>query len=462
MARVGSGERPPRGPLNRVNVVGGGLAGCEAAWQLARAGFPVRLVEMRPGKSTGAHTGGGLAELVCSNSLKSALLHNAHGCLKAELELLESLLIEAANFSRVPAGSALAVDRQKFSAEVERRLTADPLVEVVREEVTEPPEAPAVLATGPLTAPTLMGRLEDELGRGRLFFHDATSPVVTADSLDPEKVFPAGRHGAGDDYLNVGLSAEAYENFWQNLLTLPRAPVHAVDREPVGDDFAVFEGCLPLEVLAERGRDALRFGPLRPVGLRRPDTGESYHAVIQLRAEDRGRTRYSLVGCQTRLTPPAQRTLLRSLPGLERAEFVRYGRMHRNSYLDGPALLVSTLEFRGRPGVFVAGQLSGAEGYVEAAATGLLAGRNLARRLRGMEPLVPPRETVLGGLVRTLSGVEREDEDGPPSPVNANFGLLPPLSGQVRGKKDRRTALALRALAAMRAFRWRLGSVGPP
>jgi methylenetetrahydrofolate--tRNA-(uracil-5-)-methyltransferase len=453
-------ERPPRGPL-RVTVVGGGLAGCEAAWQLARAGHPVRLFEMRPGRSTGAHTGGGLAELVCSNSLKSLELHTAHGCLKAELELLGSLLLESARLTRVPAGAALAVDREKFSAEIERKLTADPLVEVVREEVTEPPEAPVVLATGPLTSPALMGRLEEKLGRGRFFFHDATSPVVTAESLDPAKVFPAGRHGRGDDYLNVGLSAEEYERFRQNLLTLPRAPIHAVDEEIAGDDFAVFEGCLPLEVLAGRGRDALRFGPLRPVGLRRPDTEETYHAVIQLRAEDRERTRYSLVGCQTRLTPPAQRTLLRSLPGLERAEFVRYGRMHRNGYLDGPALLEVTLELRGRPGVFVAGQLSGAEGYVEAAATGLLAGWNLVRRLSGREPLVPPRETVLGGLVRTLTGEGRTDASAP-CPVNANFGLLPPLSGRVRGKRNRRTALALRALAAMRAFRWRLGPGDPP
>jgi methylenetetrahydrofolate--tRNA-(uracil-5-)-methyltransferase len=443
-------------------VVGGGLAGCEAAWQLARAGHPVRLFEMRPGKGTGAHTGGGLAELVCSNSLKSVELHNAHGCLKAELELLGSLLIEAAELCRVPAGAALAVDRELFSIEVERRLTAHPLIVVVREEVTEPPEAPAILATGPLTGPTLMGRLEEELGRGRLFFHDATSPVVTAESLDSRKIFPAGRHGRGDDYLNVGLSTEAYESFYRNLLTLPRAPVHAVDGEIAGDNFAVFEGCLPLEVLAERGRDALRFGPLRPVGLRRPDTGESFHAVIQLRAEDRGKTRYSLVGCQTRLTPPAQRTLLRSLPGLERVEFVRYGRMHRNGYLDGPALLEASLELRGRPGVFVAGQLSGAEGYVEAVATGLLAGKNLVRRLSGEEPLVPPRETVLGGLVRTLSGADRCYEDDPPCPVNANFGLLPPLSTRVRGKMDRRMALAHRALAAMRAFKWRIEPCGTP
>jgi methylenetetrahydrofolate--tRNA-(uracil-5-)-methyltransferase len=445
-----------------VTVVGGGLAGCEAAWQLARAGFSVRLFEMRPGKPTGAHTGGGLAELVCSNSLKSVEPRNAHGCLKAELELLGSLLIESAKLTRVPAGAALAVDREKFSAEVEERLAADPRVEVVREEVTGLPEAPAVLATGPLTAPALMGRLEEELGRGRLFFHDATAPVVTAESLDPTKVFPAGRHGRGDDYLNVGLSAGEYEDFRRKLLTLPRAPVHAVDGEIAGDDFAVFEGCLPLEVLAERGRDALRFGPLRPVGLRRPDTGETYHAVLQLRAEDRERTRYGLVGCQTRLTPPAQRELLRSLPGLERAEFVRCGRMHRNSYLDGSALLGASLEFRGRPGVFVAGQLSGAEGYVEAVATGLLAGRNLARRLSGEEPLVPPRETVLGGLVRTLSGEGRIDADSTPCPVNANFGLLPPLSGRVRGRRDRGTALAHRALAAMRAFRWRLGTHDRP
>jgi methylenetetrahydrofolate--tRNA-(uracil-5-)-methyltransferase len=437
-------------------VVGGGLAGCEAAWQIARSGFPVRLYEMRPGTQTGAHTGGGLAELVCSNSLKSTAVHNAHGCLKAELEALGSVLLVAAEKCRVPAGTALAVDRRLFSAEVEDRLTAHPLVEVVREEVFSIPDAPAVLATGPLTAPALMQDLEEKLGRGRLFFHDATAPVVTAESLDGGKVFPAGRHGREADYLNVGLTEELYVQFRAQLLELPRSPVHGVDRELADKDFAVFEGCLPLEILAERGRDALRFGPLRPVGIRHPQSGESYHAVLQLRAEDRDRTRYGLVGCQTRLTPPSQRRLFRSLPGMERAEFVRYGRMHRNSYLDGPALLTPGLELRGRDGVFVAGQLTGAEGYVEAIATGLLAGKNLARRLAGPGPLVPPRESVLGGLVRTLTGEGLTGDAGGRNPVNAHFGLLPPLCEVVGGKRRRREALASRALAATRAFRWRL------
>ncbi|HDR06753.1 MAG TPA: methylenetetrahydrofolate--tRNA-(uracil(54)-C(5))-methyltransferase (FADH(2)-oxidizing) TrmFO, partial [Candidatus Coatesbacteria bacterium] len=441
----------------KAAVVGAGLAGCEAAWQLARAGVSVWLYEMRPGRGTGAHTGGGLAELVCSNSLKSVELHSAHGCLKAELEILGSMLLAAAKKARVPAGAALAVDRELFSAEVERAVSSQPLIRVIREEVLELPQAPALLATGPLTGPELMARLEEELGRGRLFFHDATSPVVTRESLDLAEVFPAGRGVQGADYLNVGLSAEAYEHLWRGLLTLPRAPVHGADRELVEGGFSVFEGCLPLELLAERGRDAPRFGPLRPVGLRRPGSGESFHAVLQLRAEDREKTRYSLVGCQTRLTPAAQRKLFRSLPGMERAEFVRYGRMHRNSYLDGPALLEASLEVKKLRGLFIAGQLSGAEGYVEAVATGLLAGANLARRLSGLEPVVPPPETMLGALVRTVAGKDRPDENTIPCPTGAHFGLLPPLSSRVRGKRLRREAMAHRALAAMRAFRWRCG-----
>ncbi|MCK4594391.1 methylenetetrahydrofolate--tRNA-(uracil(54)-C(5))-methyltransferase (FADH(2)-oxidizing) TrmFO, partial [bacterium] len=303
-----------------VTVVGGGLAGCEAAWQLSQMGHAVRLYEMRPGKETGAHSGGGLAELVCSNSFKSVYPHNAHGCLKAELELLGSLLLETARANGVPAGTALAVDRKLFSGDVERKIGAHRLIEIIREEVTELPAAPVVLATGPLTSATLLEDLEEKLGRERLFFHDATSPVVTTESLDLGQIFPAGRHGRGTDYLNVGLSKERYEDFRQRLLRLPRAPVHGVDRELAEGNFTVFEGCLPLEVLAERGEDALRFGPLRPIGIRHPGTGETYHAVLQLRAENREKTRYSLVGCQTRLTPPAQRALLRHLPGMERAE----------------------------------------------------------------------------------------------------------------------------------------------
>ena len=304
---------------------------------------------MRPVVETGAHEGAGLARLVCSNSFKGRDLHQARGLLKAEGEVLGSMLLCLAADCSVPAGAALAVDRERFSASVEAALEDEHLIEIVRSEVTDFPEAPTVLASGPLTSSALLLVLERELGGRRLFFHDATAPVVSADSLDRRIVFAAGRHGRDADYLNVGLDRERYEDFRRRLLTAPRAPVHGADEGLPDDDFAVFEGCLPLEVLAERSEDALRFGPLRPVGLRRPDTGESFHAVLQLRAEDHEGGRYNLVGCQTRLTPPAQRELFRSLPGLDNLEFVRYGRMHRNSYLDGPALLRPSLELRAGP-----------------------------------------------------------------------------------------------------------------
>ncbi|MBD3399231.1 MAG: methylenetetrahydrofolate--tRNA-(uracil(54)-C(5))-methyltransferase (FADH(2)-oxidizing) TrmFO [Candidatus Coatesbacteria bacterium] len=440
-----------------VRVVGGGLAGCEAAWQLARGGCRVRLYEMRPGVSTGAHRGAGLAELVCSNSFKGRAPHQARGLLKAEGVTLGSLLLELAAECSVPAGAALAVDRDRFSAAVEAALNAESAIEIVRREVCDWPAAPLLLATGPLTSPALSAVLRRELGGRRLFFHDATAPVVTAASLDRRTVFAAGRHGRDSDYLNVGLRREQYEEFHRRLLSLPRAPIQGVDARAEADGLSLFEACLPLEVLAERSADALRFGPLRPVGLRRPDTGESYYAVIQLRAEDRAATRYNLVGCQTRLTPPAQRELFRSLPGLEGVEFVRYGRMHRNSYLDGPRLLKPTLELFDRPGCFVAGQLSGSEGYGEAVLTGLLAGRNLARRLRGLPPLEPPATTMLGALVRTLSGRGLRPSTVP-APVNANFGLLPPTTARTRGRRGRRLGRAQRALAACRVFAWRLAT----
>ncbi len=444
-----------------VTVVGAGLAGCEAAWQLARLGCGVRLFEMRPAVRTGAHRTAGPAELVCSNSFKGRDISGSHGALKAEGRLLGSLLLRLAEECAVPAGGALAVDRERFSRAVERTLADEPLIELVRAEVTTFPTAPAVLAAGPLPSPALADELRSELGSRRLFFHDATAPVVTRESLDESRLFAAGRHGRDGDYLNVGLSREDYAAFIEGLSNAPRAPVAGVDEELVDGDYAVFEGCLPLEVLAGRSPEAPRFGPLRPVGLRNPATGESYHAVLQLRAEDAAGERWGLVGCQTRLTPPAQRDLFRRLPGLERAEFVRYGRMHRNGHLDGPRLLRPTLELRGRPGVFVAGQLSGAEGYSEAVLTGLLAGVNLARQLTGLSPLTPPRECLLGALTRTLAG-EGLASGTAAGPVNANFGLTPPLAVKVRGRRDRRRARALRGLAACRAFNHRLRSTPLP
>ncbi|MCD4733627.1 methylenetetrahydrofolate--tRNA-(uracil(54)-C(5))-methyltransferase (FADH(2)-oxidizing) TrmFO [bacterium] len=436
-----------------VTIVGGGLAGCEAAWQLLRRGHRVRLLEMRPSVETGAHDGDGLAQLVCSNSLKGKGLSSAHGCLKAEATVLGSLLLEVAGEVSIPAGGALAVERAAFSAAVEERLLKAG-VELVREELTEFPAFPVVIASGPLTSPALMKSLVKELGAERLFFHDATAPVFTTESLDLKRVFAAGRHGQAADYLNVGLNKEEYLRFREQLINLPRARVHGVEEELADNNFAVFEGCLPIEVLAERSEDALRYGPLRPIGLRTP-AGENFYAVLQLRAEDSTRTRYNLVGCQTRLTPLAQRALFRSLPGLEQAEFVRYGRMHRNSYLNGYQLLNPTLELRGQRGIFVAGQLSGAEGYTEAIATGLLAGLNLDRRLRGLDPLTPPAVSLLGALTRTIAGKGLLHKSGVPAPVNVNFGLLPPLNGpKVKKKKERKEAYSQRSQAAMHVFRY--------
>jgi len=441
-----------------VTIVGGGLAGCEAAWQLLCRGHRVRLLEMRPAVQTGAHSGDGLAQLVCSNSLKGTGLSSAHGCLKAEATLLGSLLLEVAGEVSIPAGGALAVERAAFSAAVETRLL-DAGVELVRRELTEFPASPVVIASGPLTSPALMKSLMGKLGSERLYFHDATAPVFTTESLDLKRVFAAGRHGQAADYLNVGLSKTEYLNFREQLTKLPRAAIHGVDGELADNDFAVFEGCLPIEVLAERAEDAMRYGPLRPIGLRNP-AGENFYAVLQLRAEDTAKTRYNLVGCQTRLTPPAQRELFRSLPGLEQAEFVRYGRMHRNSYLNGYQLLNPTLELRGQRGVFVAGQLSGAEGYTEAIATGLLAGLNLDRRLRGLEPITPPAVSLLGALTRTIAGKGLRHKSGVPAPVNVNFGLLPPLNGpKVKKKKERKEAHSQRSLAAMNVFHHELNSI---
>lgn len=403
----------------------------------------VTLVEMRPQVSTPAHQTDLLAELVCSNSFKSVETLNAHGLLKAELRLLGSLLLRCADEARVPAGAALAVDRTVFARRVTELVSSHPNVRVVREEATDLP-SPGIVATGPLTSERLGAALARRLGTGALAFYDAIAPIVAADSLDRTRLFAASRYGKGDgdDYLNAPLSEAEYADFVAALSGADRYQAHEFDGVPY------FEGCLPVEELAARGRDALRFGPMKPVGLVDPATGRAPHAVVQLRREDRAGQMWNLVGFQTRLRTGEQRRVLRTIPGLEAAEFLRYGSIHRNSYLNSPACLSPCLTLKDAAATFVAGQLTGVEGYTESLGTGLLAGLNLARVLRGLEPLIPAPTTMLGALLAYL----RDAEPGDFQPMNANFGLLPPLERPVRDRVKRKAALADRALAAMRDF----------
>jgi len=427
-----------------VTVVGGGLAGCEAAWALAARGVDVTLMEMRPVRGTPAHQTDRLAELVCSNSFKSLEPTNAHGLLKAEMRKLGSLILEAADEARVPGGAALAVDRLAFADAVHARVTTHPRITVMREEATALP-SPAVIATGPLTSDALSAAIAARLDRGALAFYDAIAPIVAAESLDHERLFRASRYGkgGGDDYLNVPLSEAEYDGFLAALTAAdPYTPHHAFDEVPY------FEGCLPVEEMARRGRDVLRFGPLKPVGLKDPRTGRTPFAVVQLRQEDRAGQMWNLVGFQTRLRIPDQQRVVRLLPGLEQAEFLRYGSIHRNAYVNAPATLTPHLALRDDPRVLFAGQLTGVEGYTESAATGLVAGINLARLLAGAQPAVPPPTTMLGGLYRYL----RDADPAHFQPMNANFGLLDPLDPAPRDKAQRRSRLAERALADMDAF----------
>lgn len=427
-----------------VTVVGGGLAGCEAAWALAGRAVDVTLVEMRPVRRTPAHQTDRLAELVCSNSFKSIEPTNAHGLLKAEMRRLGSLVLQAADEARVPGGAALAVDRQVFAAAVHERVTAHPRITVVREEATTVP-SPAVIATGPLTSDALAAAITARLTVDALAFYDAIAPIVAVESLDLERLFRASRYGKGDgdDYYNVPLSEAEYDRFLAALTAAdPYTPHHEFDAVPY------FEGCLPIEEMARRGRDVLRFGPLKPVGLKDPRTGRMPFAVVQLRQEDRAGQMWNLVGFQTRLRIPDQQRVLRLLPGLEQAEFLRYGSIHRNAYVNAPATLTPHLSLRDDPCVLFAGQLTGVEGYTESAATGLLAGINLARLQAGVQPAVPPPTTMLGGLYRYL----READPSHFQPMNANFGLLDPLVPTPRDKGQRRARLAERALADIDAF----------
>lgn len=436
-----------------VHIVGGGLAGCEAAWQLAERGVRVTLHEMRPVRGTPAHKSDGLAELVCSNTFKSTELHNAHGLLKAEMRALGSVILWAADRARVPGGVALAVDRDVFSRAVEARVAAHPCITVVREEATELP-APGIIATGPLTSDALAQRIRERLGVESLAFYDAIAPVVDRDSIAGGAVFRASRYGKetmdggsddGGAYINCPFSREQYDAFLDALLAADQHVGHTFDEVPY------FEGCLPVEVMASRGRDVLRFGPLKPVGLRDPRTGRDAYAVAQLRQEDRAGRMWNLVGFQTRLRIPEQQRVFRMIPGLGDAEFLRYGSIHRNSYVNSPAALSPWLSLRDEPRTMFAGQITGVEGYTESSATGLLAGINLARMLAGDEPVLPPPTTMLGALYRHL----REAEPAHFQPMNANFGLVDELGERVRDKRRKRELIAERALAELEA--WRVG-----
>jgi methylenetetrahydrofolate--tRNA-(uracil-5-)-methyltransferase len=426
---------------NIVRVIGGGLAGAEAAYQLTRRGVAVELFEMRPIKGTDAHATGDFGELVCSNSLRSNLLSAPAGLLKEEMRRLGSLVIRVAEANRVPAGSALAVDRHGFARALTSALEV-PNVNVIRQEATEIPCGVAILATGPLTSPPLASELRAMLGEEHLYFYDAISPIVITESVDMSVAYRAARYGKGDgDYLNLPLSQSAYYRFVEALRAAQRVPTHSFER------FVPFEGCMPIEEMADRGEETLAFGPMRAVGLADPRTGKQPYAVVQLRQENREGTLYNLVGFQTKMTYPEQRRVFAAIPGLENAEFVRLGSLHRNTFINAPAHLEPTLQWRRRSTLFFAGQITGVEGYIESAATGLMAGINAARLLAGRAPIVPPPDTGLGALLRYITDPERKKFQ----PMNVNFGLLPPLAEGLHGKA-KKESLARRALAAMDAW----------
>lgn len=432
----------------KVIVIGAGLAGCEAAWQLAKAGLDAELWEMKPEKFTPAHKYKGFAELVCSNSLKASRLNSAAGLLKEEMRILGSLTVPCAEETAVPAGGALAVDREKFSDLVTEKIMSEPRITVKRGEVSEIPDGNVIIATGPLTSGALAENIEKLCG-GYLSFHDAAAPIVTYESLDKEKIFFAARYGRGDDdYINCPFTKEEYTNFWQELKNAESAPLHDFDRQDGRDGFTVYEGCMPIEVLAKRGEETMRYGAMKPVGLSDPVTGKRPYAVVQLRKENSLGTLYNIVGFQTNLKFGEQKRVFSMIPGLENAEFVRYGVMHRNSFINSPKVLNGDFSLRTRPNLFFAGQITGVEGYMESAASGIMAGLNMARRIMGLETAVLPGETMIGALARYISDETVENFQ----PMGANMGILPDLDVRIRDKQERYQVIAERALERLMIY----------
>ena len=428
--------------MEQATVIGAGLAGCEAAWQLARRGVPTTLIEMKPDKYTPAHHHAGFAELVCSNSLRSDQLTNAVGLLKEEMRQLGSLVMRAADATRVPAGGALAVDREAFSQYITDAVSGHPLITVEHAEVTQLPARNAIIATGPLTSDALAAQIAALPGLQTLNFFDAAAPIVSGESLDTGKVFRQSRYGRGDDYLNCPMSREEYEAFYQALLTAEKADVHGFDGTQV------FEGCMPIEVMAARGEMVMAFGPMKPVGLTDPRTGREPYAAVQLRAENAAGTMYNLVGFQTRLKWGEQKRVFSMIPGLEHAEFLRYGVMHRNTFLHSPGFLDANYQMISRPGVYFAGQMTGVEGYVESASSGMVAGISLARQLLGLAPVDFTQLTAIGALAHHVAHASGDFQ-----PMNANFGLIAPCERRIRNKQERYGQIAARALNVIEALR---------
>jgi methylenetetrahydrofolate--tRNA-(uracil-5-)-methyltransferase len=430
----------------RITVIGGGLAGTEAAWQLAERGFDVDLYEMRPHKTTGAHVSDRLAELVCSNSLGSKLKDRATGLLQHELQLLQSLLIRCAEASSVPAGGALAVDREVFAQLVSDNITNHPHIRLIRQEMPIIPDTPTIIASGPLTSPDLAQQIAKLSGQDYLYFYDAISPIVTLEFIDMTIAFKASRYERGDenegDYINCPMNKEEYVAFVTALRNAQTAELRDFERE----DPNFFEGCLPIEQLAARGEDTLAFGPMRPVGLKDPRTGKRPHAVVQLRRDNLTGSLYNIVGFQTNIKWGDQETVLRLIPGLQNAEFIRMGQMHRNTFINSPVLLNATMQFRTRKDLYFGGQITGVEGYVGNIATGLLAAINLAQNLRGEPEFIPPQTTMLGALAHYISHAEPKHFQ----PMKANFGILPELPSRIKSKVERYTAYADRALDDMK------------
>lgn len=426
-----------------INIIGGGLAGCEAAWQIANKGIKVRLFEMRPAKQTPAHNTDKLAELVCSNSFRSNEIISAPGLLKEEMRHLNSLVIKIADKHKVPAGAALAVDREKFSDEITKIISEHENIQLIREEITDIPKQPTIIATGPLTSELLSKSIAKILGKEHLYFYDAAAPIITRDSINWNKAFWGSRYDKGDaDYVNLPLTDEDYEVFYTELINAKTYPLREFDKP------AFFEGCMPVEIIAKRGPRTLLFGPLKPVGITDPKTGKRPFAVVQLRREDLEARLFNIVGFQTSLRWNEQKRVFRLIPGLENAEFVRYGFIHRNTFILSPKFLKPTMEIKNNEGLFFAGQITGVEGYIESAASGIVAGLNIARFYNGKPLITFPKETMIGALCHYITTANQTDFQ----PMKSNFGILPPLEKKIRSKKDRKLMMSKRSLEILKDY----------